>query len=390
VPADLPPAESTAPAGTALLRKALGAGNETIIEFLDDRGSDGPGIARQGLDAWPVATEAAGHGKLLLFGEHVALYGWPACGTPLDCATTIRFSPAAPGDQPALGLEFPGLAPQLAEAAAALAARLTAALPGLSIPPGRLWIDSEVPMGSGFGSSAAFSAALARLGLAWAGEQGVALPAAFSGDSVDAPVRLARHLDGHFHGRASGIDTGLALARAPLAFTSDGSGDLAASPLDPSAGRNAGLWLVHAALPRRGNTRGLVAAVREALERQDPPAVHAVAALGGISSQAVGLLAGTGSAADLGHLANQAQALLGQLGLSSPELEAALAIGRAAGSPGGKLSGAGGGGAFYLWADSGEAAERIRAALTMAGACGESGWRLSAPPRCLRLDHQCR
>jgi mevalonate kinase len=401
VPADLPPIDEQAATCPILLRKALGAGNETFIEFLDDRDQvaraspvepAGPGIARRGLEAWPVATEASARGKLLLFGEHVALYGWPACGTPLDCATAIRFSPAAAAGQTGTGQGFPGLPQELAVTAAGLLARLAAALPGLVIPAGSFWIDSDVPLGNGFGSSAAFSAALARLGMAWAGKQGLELPQVYAGDTPADPIRLARHLDGFFHGQASGIDTGLALADGPLAFaaTPGGSGPPTASSLDLSSCRTAERWLVHAAVPRQGNTRSLVAEVRAAMERLDPPSVHAMAALGEISRQAIDLLAGKGSAGDLGHLANQAQSLLGQLGLSSPELEAALAIGRAAGSPGGKLSGAGGGGAFYLWADSGEAAERIRAALTMAGACGESGWRLSAPPRCLRLDHQCR
>ncbi len=50
----------------------------------------------------------------------------------------------------------------------------------------------------------------------------------------------------------------------------------------------------------------------------------------------------------LGELAWQAQERLAELELSTPELDALLEQGRRAGALGGKLSGAGGGGAFYL------------------------------------------
>lgn len=389
----------------AWFRKAVGAGNETIIEFLDPSvptPSVHPGgragrmvrIAQRGLVADPVSCEASGHGKLLLFGEHVALYGWPACGTPLEVVTRLRFSPLVAEMAPATAEadRFPDLPPALAASATGLLARAAATLPGLAIPPGRFRVDSTVPLGSGFGSSAAFCAALARLAAAWAVEQGVIPPPPFDQDSPDRPWRLANHLDSFFHGRASGIDTGLSLADGPLAFQpAPGTpGGLDARPVHQSMdnGQNE-LWLVYAAVPRQNSTRELVAAIRAGMESQDPRTVHGIAALGELSGSAIALLGGQGTAADLGHLANEAQTLLGNLGLSIPALEYALAVGRAAGSPGGKLSGAGGGGAFYLWAENGPAAERIRAALEdMASAADNPDLELSVRPHCLRLRRQ--
>ena len=60
---------------------------------------------------------------------------------------------------------------------------------------------------------------------------------------------------------------------------------------------------------------------------------------------------------EIGRMADRAQQLLRSAGLSTPELDDLLSYGRAAGALGGKLSGAGGGGAFYLIYESGEKAK---------------------------------
>ena len=51
---------------------------------------------------------------------------------------------------------------------------------------------------------------------------------------------------------------------------------------------------------------------------------------------------------ELGLLAREAQSELSDLGLVDPAVAALVAAGEASGSPGGKMSGAGGGGAFWL------------------------------------------
>ena len=382
VSADLPSGASK-----ARFAKAVGAGNETILEL---EPANGPSltVARQGLVAQLISQEASAKGKLLLFGEHVALYGWPACGTPLETAIRIRFSPSqsAPTSDPTATpasppWNFPDLAPDAATAAITVLELARATRPDLTMPPGQFWVSGTVPLGSGFGSSAAFCAALARLAVGWSPEQGIA-------ETDETLWALATRLDGHFHGRASGIDTGLALASGPCTFqpaTSPGntSSALDRLPLNIQAHRHE-LWLVYAAVPRQGHTRQLVAAIRAGLERQAAPVVHAIAELGRISQTAIELLQGSGSAHDLGCLAQHAQDLLGQLGLSSPALEAALTIGRLAGAAGGKLSGAGGGGAFYLWADSQTVAGQIATALDQA-ATGPEPLPLSARPGIIQL-----
>jgi len=68
--------------------------------------------------------------------------------------------------------------------------------------------------------------------------------------------------------------------------------------------------------------------------------------LGSISESAC-RLTGTPALAQLGVLADRAQAILAGLDLSTPAVDGALDLLREAGALGGKLSGAGGGGAFF-------------------------------------------
>ena len=70
-----------------------------------------------------------------------------------------------------------------------------------------------------------------------------------------------------------------------------------------------------------------------------------------------------GTAGELGRLAGEAQELLAALGVSTPALDRILEAGRAAGALGGKLSGAGGGGAFFLVCSDEDTAGRVRQAI---------------------------
>ncbi|WP_018525812.1 mevalonate kinase [Alkalispirochaeta alkalica] len=302
-------------------------------------------------------------GKLLLFGEHAAVYGFPALGIPLDRGVRLTYRPgsdwtfriftgALPGTPLQTGdtahdtREIPlppgveGFFPHLQEV-------LSRALPRLGatggLPPGTLELQARLPLGSGFGSSAALCTALARLGTGWAREA----------EQEPAPPRqvwhIAHELERFFHGTPSGIDTGLSTLESPRAFFFSPEAELPrAEPLAVPR-----LNLVAGSIPRRRKTAELIAAVAER-RRTSPTETDALLHNLGEIAQRV-LTKGSPLPPEAwGQAAEEAQEALRSLDLSTPELDHLLREGRRAGALGGKLSGAGGGGAFFLVCPPGE------------------------------------
>lgn len=276
-----------------------------------------------------------GRGKLILFGEHAAVYGFPALGIPLDMSTRVELSPGTPGSS------FPGLSAHDAATVRSIFESLGAPYEGTTVR-----VASTVPREVGFGSSAALC---------------VALAAALSG--AGRPYgreiwKLAHHAETLFHGTPSGIDTGLALL--------DGMRLFRPRPPDlPEEERlpDVTLHLVVGAVPRLSSTAALVASLRDRMRSGDATAHGTVRELGRAAERSREAVGAGGHAGELGGLADRAQRLLAALGLSTPAIDALLDRGRSLGALGGKLSGAGGGGAFYLVAPTAEAARRIASGL---------------------------
>ena len=203
------------------------------------------------------SVDVSAPGKLILIGEHAAVYGRPALVATLGLRVTARFRPGdAAGvnvDLPALGLstalgwgdvveaatrarerwlryeEEPtvahfaalGAAAGLEEPAAsvvvialgeALEQRgLSSVAPG-NLPPLSLRIDSQIPLGSGFGSSAAVAVGVVAGLFEWLEEGAAADRERISQAALDCERRQ--------HGLPSGVDHstvlqgGIALARA--------------------------------------------------------------------------------------------------------------------------------------------------------------------------------
>lgn len=260
------------------------------------------------------------HAKLLLFGEHAAVYGHPAVGCALPWSLTIAHEPG-PWDTTAFGdhgATVSNLLTRLGELAT------EAGWPRPS--PGRLTLDTDIPLASGFGSSGALCAALTNL--FWPDR------------TLEERDAMAWRAEGLFHGTPSGIDTALALR--------EGWWHLDTSSRPPRATRlpEPNLTLVVGALVRESDTKTLVAGL--AKRRTEPSVSAALDRLGALSAQASQALS-EGRLDLLPALVVEARAGLCSLGLESPDLTAVLDEGeRSEGCRGGKLSGAGGGGAFYL------------------------------------------
>jgi mevalonate kinase len=286
-------------------------------------------------------------GKLLLFGEHAAVYGHRAVGISLPETTTVLLA----GETGSWDLAR--VPADDREMVLAILARLEELLPELAAR-GRcgVQIDSTVARGVGFGSSAALCGALARAALVHAGA---------AAEQEDRAWRLAHDAERLFHGTPSGIDTGLALVNGMHAFLPRAPRLPAREPLFAAP-----VHLVVAAVPRAEGCGVLVGAIGERMRAGEPGTLTSIGMLGSCAEQAREVLRGDGPDRDglLGGCADRAMETLRRLGLSTPGLDRLLAAGCAEGALGGKLSGAGGGGAFFLVArDAGSAegiAERVR------------------------------
>jgi mevalonate kinase len=308
-----------------------------------------------------------GHAKLLLFGEHAAVHGHPAVGLSLAGTTVAELAPDDAG-----GWRFPGREREAgqAELLERMLSRLHELVLGTGPGGGEARFTSDIPRGLGFGSSAALCAAAASALGSGAAETG----------RIWAWAHEAERL---FHGTPSGIDTGLALLDGLYLFQPAPSGlpqhrRLTGLPLD----------LVVGAVPRRRDTATLVRGMRERLASGDRRANAALSELGAFARRAADLLEGPGEREarleGLGELANSAQRLLAGQELSTPEMDGLLREGLSCGALGAKLSGAGGGGAFFLICpradDAARIAERLKSVaggkgLPTAGTIHALAWR---------------
>jgi len=105
--------------------------------------------------------------------------------------------------------------------------------------------------------------------------------------------------------------------------------------------------------------------------------------LGTIAAEAKNHLCAGARADSIGKLADSAMEGLRALGLSDPWLEALLSEGKRSGALGGKLSGAGGGGAFFLVCAGELAAQET--AMALGEAADNYAIKLVAGPRALRV-----
>lgn len=349
-----------------------------------------------------VGTTAAeyagvGFGKLLLFGEHAAVYGYPALGMALPLRTTVRLVDEGPTTEPNPATELDVTTeqgpdaernldkvgrmlslPELPENDQEIVRALWADLLRISVDTSaakhrnsilshlrkrqftlRVW--SNVPRSRGLGSSAAACAALAGAWTALAAESKL-------GGTEPAIWLLAHRLEHRFHGTPSGIDTGLAVHGGCRSFLFHGGELPETHALPPPA-----FPVVAAAVPRQSNTKALVADIRSRREAGDPAVDQALAQLGRISEQAVNAVASGAPAETVAAAANEADALLVALELDSEQVRYGLRMAREYGALGGKISGAGGGGAFLAIFAPNQAGAAAEFAAALPGRLQEQG-----------------
>ena len=259
--------------------------------------------------------DGAAAGKVILLGEHAVVYGKHAVAVPIPDAVGAWVNGSSGAISPDI--------PELGEVIELIRDRL-----GVT---GDYAVDvrSRLPIAMGLGASAAFAVAITR---AFNVRLELDLDDAAINDIAFACEKLA-------HGTPSGIDNTIATYARPMLFR---SGDELEFRELHSSGP---LPLVIACSSRGGLTKELVAGVRA---RRKQSAEHYDAVFAQIDALSL-----AGAAAlerddldELGRLMNICHGLLTAIEVSTPELEAMVAIARAAGAVGAKLTGAGGGGSM--------------------------------------------
>jgi len=315
------------------------------------------------------AFTASAPGKIILFGEHAVVYGQPAIAVPLTQvrarAVVTANIPAgqtgadqqdsSPSGFSAVILDAPdiSLRTTLADLPAnhPLATAILSVFEALHVvkPPScTVRIRSTIPLASGLGSGAAVSVAVIRALSAFLGRP---LP-------LEQVSALAFEVEKIYHGTPSGIDNSVVTFNKPVFYQRGQPVEILKLP--------AAFHILVADSGQSSPTAAVVGDVRRRWQAY-PPAYEALfAAIGDLVRHARQHIE-SGSPHSLGPLMFQNHALLSQLGVSSPQLDALVDAARDSGALGAKLSGGGRGGAMLALVQE-QDAQRVAEALQSHGA----------------------
>ncbi len=297
------------------------------------------------------ADMAAGHGKIILFGEHAVVYGSRAIAAPVPLAVRARIVDEDDG----VWLVIPrwGVEQRLrSDPARQMSFEVPAALMlrelGLADRSMRIEVYSEIPRAMGLGGSAAAAVAIIR---ALDRHFGLEL----SDDEVNA---LAFQCECVAHGTPSGIDNTVATFGKPLVYRK-GDPPLI-QPLELSKPINFVIGMTGV----EGLTAKMVARVRDGRERNRDVYDTVFKGIDAVTLQALNAIKHY-DLDRLGELMNVCHGLLNGLQVSSWEIEELIQVARENGALGAKLTGGGGGGSMIALCP--ENAEQVMAAIQDAG-----------------------
>ncbi len=283
-------------------------------------------------------------GKVILLGEHAAVYGRHALALPIPNAVRANIELR---DGP-LALTIPewreshtigaGGPDRVSDALSLIGKRLNIGARGFEIE-----LHTSLPRGMGLGSSAAIAVAIIR-----------AIDSQFELGLEDADVNaLAFECEQLAHGTPSGIDNAVATYAEPMLFRNNDS--LTIETLDLAE-----LPPVIVACSREiGLTHEMVRSVRRRHARQPKRYDALFDEIDEMSRQGAQALRRRDYVV-LGDLMNICQGLLNAIQVSTPELEAMVSLARKSGAVGAKLTGAGGGGSIVALCPDSAASVRDR------------------------------
>ncbi|MEO7131739.1 MAG: hydroxymethylglutaryl-CoA reductase, degradative [Dermatophilaceae bacterium] len=317
-------------------------------------GMAGAGQAEHGATGGKHVTEddyVAGHGKVILLGEHAVVYGRRAIAAPVPLAIRARVEDGDNGIDliiPRWGVELhvePG-----SEYSGGFLKSLSPIIDKLDIGDRsmRIFVQPGIPRAMGLGGSAALAVALIR-----------AVDRHCSLGLSDAEVSaLSYECEMVAHGTASGIDNTVATYGYPLLY------QRGEPPIIEPLQLSQPVPLVVAMTGVESLTAATVGRVRDAWKRHPALYERIFDSIDDLTMQGAEALR-TNDLHQLGELMNICQGQLNALQVSSEQLEELVQIARHNGAAGAKLTGGGGGGSIVAVCPDGGA--QVVAAMQEAG-----------------------
>lgn len=302
------------------------------------------------------AISASAPGKIILFGEHAVVYGYPAIAVPVSqvqARAIVKANPLGPPGKVHLEAPNVSLSADLEdlppEDPLGKAVRLVLEELDIERPPAlNLRVTSTIPLAAGLGSGAAVSVALIRALAEFLGRP-------LEDERVSA---LAYEVEVIHHGTPSGIDNTVITYARPVYYRRD-------QPIETFPIRQPfRLVIADSGLP--SPTAETVAHVRRS-RAADPQRYALIFESVGEIVQAARKAIEGGETEALGPLMDQNHELLGEMGVSSPSLDRLVAAARQAGALGAKLSGGGRGGNIIALVDD-DRSQAVAETLEQAGA----------------------
>jgi hydroxymethylglutaryl-CoA reductase len=288
--------------------------------------------ARQAWAGESEGTSGSAAGKVILFGEHAAVYGRYALALPIPGAVTATVSS---GGTTLVPPEIKGMV-DLIKRELGVEGEYT------------VRVNSDLPIAMGLGASAAFAVAITR-----------ALSNELNLDLDDDTVNdVAYKCEKLAHGTPSGIDNTIATYSRTILFRRGDSLETEAVELEKAPP------IVIACSHTPGLTREQVQGVSDRRERNVEHYDWVFDQIDALSREGARALR-EGDFEALGDRMNVCHGLLNAIQVSTPELENMVALARSAGAIGAKLTGAGGGGSIVALCP-GKVAE-VREAFAAAG-----------------------
>ena len=279
--------------------------------------------------------------KLLLLGEYLALFGYPALGLALPLTMKMKYTPANTAldiqSEVSVSNDFYDYLHHICEKNA------------LPILKGTIIIESDIPIASGLGSSSAFCVCIAKI-LYTLHKQT---------DDVYKIWRLAHTLECFFHKQASGIDTaivslggsfGVPLLLEQKNHTENPSG-YEVYPIDISLQGN----IVYGYTQRiQHNAQSIPQVFSHIKEKMNHNAISMkewidahTSAVNTVKNFNAGAISKDMFLGEFALYVNKIHSALITLGISTEKIDTALSLMKERGCLGGKISGGGYGGAFY-------------------------------------------